>query len=91
MTFPILLLPQRAGHLLYPGLEIRPVDDGSRGSSAHPPAISSELDYQNQGQSVLVVPNLRSTTVAFEPDGSGGVAPLVESQARRSEPSSTSG
>ena len=43
--------------------------------------ISCELDYQNVGESILVVPDLVSTTVALDPSGPGG-SWLVESQSR---------
>jgi len=36
------------------------------------PAVSCELDYQNLGDTILVVPGLISTTVSVDPGGSGG-------------------
>lgn len=44
---------------------------------------SCEVDYQNQGESILVVPNLSRTTVSLDPEGGSGGAWLVEAQTRR--------
>ena len=95
-TFPLLLIPQRAGHLLYPSLEIRHVDEalGHEASTIASPSstqqspITSDVDYKNQGESIQVVPNLRSTTVSLESEGSMGGPWLVESQPRQRIPSS---
>ena len=47
-----------------------------------PPRLTCEVDYQNHGESILVVPNLGSTTSSLEPDGHGGGAWLVESETK---------
>ena len=88
MRFPIILLPQRTGHLLLPSVDVEPSQpydhrgaDENKLSSAL--EISSyETDYRNQGESVLVIPNLSSTTVSLDPHGSTNGAWLVESRSR---------
>lgn len=87
--FPVLLLPQKPGHLLLPGLEIRTFVP----SSTQPPATSdpgapqqrhpipSEVDYRNHGETVLVLPDLRKTTVSLSAHG-GGASWLVDSERR---------
>ncbi|MCJ1392713.1 hypothetical protein MMC18_005584 [Xylographa bjoerkii] len=90
VTFPVLLIPQRAGHLLFPSIEIQRVEKDGASSLAmrSPPSRgpdagqTCEVDYQNQGSSVLVVPNLSSTTVGLEPEAGGGGAWLVDAQSR---------
>ncbi|KAI9877272.1 MAG: hypothetical protein M1830_004355 [Pleopsidium flavum] len=97
LTFPLMLLPQRPGYLLYPTVEIRAVPDGpdtldGRFSSAEQGSrdsrdassndvfpTSCETDYRNQGDTILVLPNLKSSTVSLDP---GGSAWLVESERR---------
>jgi len=95
--FPIMLLPQRHGHLLLPGLDVKafevqtstPAPTSGLGvkqeSANFPPArkqVQSELDYRNHGESVLVLPDLKSTTVSLDPGGPGGGSWLVESERR---------
>ncbi|KAJ5664026.1 hypothetical protein N7507_004757 [Penicillium longicatenatum] len=96
--FTILLLPQKPGHLLLPGLEIRTFapsqlqapspakTDSATGAPAganqrHP--IPCEVDYHNHGETVLVLPDLRKTTVSLSASGSpGGASWLVDSERR---------
>lgn len=117
-TFAVMLLPQKAGHLLLPGLEIKAfvpafpgpsVNDsvgmgtvagsGSIGTTAGPastsppPAggastagpslqrrqIACEVDYRNHGETVLVLPDLRKTTVSLSVSGGSW---LVDSERR---------
>ncbi|PGH07996.1 hypothetical protein GX51_01436 [Blastomyces parvus] len=92
-TFTVMLLPQRAGHLLLPGLEVKTF--ATQGSAGDEPelvagavqrrAVPCEVDYQNHAETVLVSPNLRKTTVNLDVSGgmgggSGGW--LVESERR---------
>ncbi|KAL4934627.1 putative TMEM1 family protein [Aspergillus undulatus] len=95
-TFAVMLLPQKAGHLLLPGLEIRsfippPLQSPSTTSGSVAPApaavqrrpIGSELDYRNHGETVQVLPDLRGTTVSLSGTGGGhGGAWLVDSERR---------
>ncbi|PWY77431.1 hypothetical protein BO70DRAFT_388249 [Aspergillus heteromorphus CBS 117.55] len=112
-TFAIMLLPQKAGHLLLPGLEIRtfvppsapqqqPQQQQQQQSSsttageqvtspnvaaaaATAPlqrrAIPCEVDYRNHGETVLVLPDLRTTTVSLSLSGGNhGGAWLIDSE-----------
>ncbi|GJP97622.1 hypothetical protein CBS115989_3407 [Aspergillus niger] len=124
-TFAIMLLPQKAGHLLLPGLEIRsfvPPSPTSSSSLSQPQSQSSttasggqmmspnpgqpaavgsmtaaaaaaavaplqrrpipcEVDYRNHGETVLVLPDLRTTTVSLSlSGGSHGGAWLIDSE-----------
>jgi hypothetical protein len=87
-TFPIMLLPQRHGHLLLPGLDVKAFElqtstqRKSRTHSAPRKQVESELDYRNHGESILVLPDLKSTTVSLDPGGPGGGSWLVESERR---------
>ncbi|MCJ1384935.1 hypothetical protein MMC17_008053 [Xylographa soralifera] len=91
LTFPVLLIPQRAGHLMFPSIEVKrfekhgeaKVDPMSPPSRDPDTALTCEVDYQSQGSSVLVVPNLRSTTVGVEPEAGGRGAWLVDAQSRQ--------
>ncbi|MCJ1288052.1 hypothetical protein MMC26_007405 [Xylographa opegraphella] len=77
LTFPVLLIPQRAGHLPYPSLDIQ-------GFERPPEAIgvTGEVDYRSHGRSVLVVANRGSTTVGVEPEAGGRGAWLMDAQRR---------
>lgn len=81
--FSLLLWPQKTGYLLLPALDTRTLvteHDSSEGSSAVEP-VSCELDFKNTGETVLVVPDLVSTTVSLDPGGIGG-GWLVESRSK---------
>lgn len=96
--FTVLLLPQKPGHLLLPGLEIRtftpshlqPPPESARTDSSATPAgpvqrnpIPCEVDYRNHGETILVLPDLRKTTVSLSASGSpGGASWLVDSERR---------
>jgi hypothetical protein len=104
-TFAVMLLPQRAGHLLLPTIDIKTfaataaaptttnavatAAGGNTGASAPTGAplqpqrrqIHSEVDYRNHGETVLVLPDLRKTTVSLEPGHPPGLW-LVDSEPR---------
>lgn len=98
--FTVLLLPQKPGHLLLPGLEIRTYAPSQSQSPTSPPAttdsgmgagsgapgqrqaIACEVDYRNHGETVLVLPDLRKTTVSLSASGTGGTSWLVDSERR---------
>ena len=46
------------------------------------PSISCEMDYQHQSETILVVPDLCSTTISIDPSSAVGGAWLVESKKR---------
>ncbi|KAL8690870.1 MAG: hypothetical protein Q9218_003784 [Villophora microphyllina] len=84
----IILLPQRIGHLPYPSLEVR-VTQGSEGNRETQDMtgttnhdIACELDYLNQAESILIVPNLSTSTASLDANNAGGGAWLVESKSR---------
>ncbi|KAI9785522.1 MAG: hypothetical protein M1839_009263 [Geoglossum umbratile] len=49
--------------------------------SETPATVTCETDYRNQGETILVLPNVKSTTVGLDPAHGGG-AFLVESEKR---------
>lgn len=74
--FPVLLVPLKAGNLLLPNVEVKqviPIEQGGEG-------VSCETNYRSNGESVLVLADVRSTTVRidspFGEDGFGGPAPV---------------
>lgn len=114
-TFALMLLPQRAGNLLLPSIEIKTylsdaaaatttttssltvgntpnnVNNNSQANSPSGAAspspwstqpqrrpVPSEVDYKNHGETLLVLPDLKKTTVSLE-SGSPG---LIASEAR---------
>lgn len=81
-----MLIPQRAGHLLYPTVEIRalaPQIRDSRQEASRPTApIGCETDYLNQGETLLVLPNMSSVTASLDSAGPAGGAWVVDSRAR---------
>lgn len=103
--FTVLLLPQKPGHLLLPGLEIRTFvpslpppptspapTDPATGAPVAPTqrrSIPCEVDYRNHGETLLVLPDLRKTTVSLSASGSPGGPWLVDSERRAVRPSAT--
>lgn len=99
-TFAVMLLPQKTGHLLLPGLEIKTFVPAPAASSTNAATVTTtaaagaapilqrrqiacEIDYRNHGETVLVLPNLRSTTVSLSLSGGNhGAAWLIESERR---------
>ncbi|KAI9859250.1 MAG: hypothetical protein M1813_007024 [Trichoglossum hirsutum] len=58
-----------------------PHQDSPQSPGPEPPTITCETDCRNQGESILVLPNVKSTTVSLDPAHGGG-AFLVESEER---------
>ena len=90
IVLPIMLLPQRPGSLLFPALEIKGYRVEKTESEVMPwkkVDVRVEVDYKGHSGSVLVIPDLRETTVAIDVDtggeGGGRGAWLVGSQRRR--------
>ncbi|QSS60330.1 TMEM1 family protein [Histoplasma capsulatum] len=78
-SFTVMLLPQRPGHLLLPGLDIKTyvtqalaADPELPSSVVQRRAVPCEVDYLNHAETVLVSPNLRKTTVKLDVSGGGG-------------------
>jgi hypothetical protein len=69
--FRVMLIPLKPGNALVPNVDIRarikPKDDDRRQSTAGAPVesepLSCETDYRSYGESVMVVPDVRSSTV----------------------------
>ena len=82
LTFPLLLLPQRTGHLVLPSVKIwaLPIDHSNQ--SSPPRNLVCETDNTTETKTILVIPSLGSTTVAFDPSESGPGAWLVRSSLR---------
>lgn len=89
LSFPLLLIPQRTGHLLYPSVEITGAVPCSSTHSTteqmalEKPSFSSETDYRSQSEALLVVSNLSSTTVGLDSSHSIGGTWLVESKVKQ--------
>lgn len=88
LSFPLLLLPQKTGHLLYPPVDIT-VSGSHNGSSKmggqggpDRPAHTSEVDYRNQGDSILVISDVGSTTSSINLEDAVTGAWLVDLQSR---------
>ncbi|KAL5361796.1 trafficking protein particle complex subunit 10 [Aspergillus floccosus] len=93
VTFPVMLLAQKAGHLLLPGLEIRTFvptraeGGGGGGAAVARRQIAGEVDYRNHSETVLVLADLQTTTVSLSLSSAGGssshgAAWLVDSERR---------
>lgn len=80
--FPLLVLPQKTGHLIYPSVDITLSDKvGGHGDPQRPPH-TSEVDYTNQGDSLLVISDLGSTTISINIEDAVAGAWLIDSQCR---------
>ena len=86
--FPLLVLPQKTGHLVYPSVDITVSDFqdhsnkmGGHGDPKRPPH-TSEVDYKNQGDSLLVISDLGSTTISINLEDAVTGAWLIDSQCR---------
>lgn len=88
-TFPVMLIPLRPGHLMIPLVDVKPQseayrEDGKR-RTADGSGITCETDYRDRAESVLVVRDIRSTTVSVDfaaPDVGG--TQLLELESRTS-------
>lgn len=88
MRFPLLLLPQKTGHLIYPSVDIviSDIHEGSNKIDGHGdpkrPPHTSEVDYKNQSDTLLVISDLGSTTININLEDAGTGAWLMDSQYR---------
>lgn len=64
--FPILLIPLKSGNLLLPNVEVKQYIPSQQHQQQIAGIISSETDYRSNGESVLVLPDVRSTTVRID-------------------------
>ncbi|KAI9759131.1 MAG: hypothetical protein M4579_002578 [Chaenotheca gracillima] len=101
-TFPVMLIPLRAGHLLLPSIEVSTASSSPAGtrrsglkagtarssqtpetqgnSSGDKAGMTSEVDCRSQAQTILVLPDAKSTTVSVDAVTAGGAAWLVASE-----------
>jgi hypothetical protein len=91
--FPIMLIPLKAGTTLLPNVEIRarvkPKGDDKRQSVAGSVAsgdgeeqLNCETDYLSYGECIMVVPDVRSSTVGIGEMGSSRSAIWLEAEGR---------
>ncbi|KAK5045083.1 hypothetical protein LTR84_010231 [Exophiala bonariae] len=82
----IVLFPQQVGHLLLPTITIkcrRRTNRGGKGGRESWIEVNSEVYNASHGRSVLVIPDLRSTTVeVFGPNPEFGTGKLVVAKPR---------
>lgn len=95
-VFRVMLLPQRPGCLLLPGVDVKTFatgdgegdDDGVLGDGEQRRLVLCEVDYRNHGETVVVSPDLSKTTVSLGVSSASGDAQgggggwLVDSQRR---------
>jgi hypothetical protein len=86
-AFPVLLIPQRAGHLLLPPVEVKwNTPDGDNSRTVPPKGQTEfEVNCKSHAKSILVIPSLRETTISLDTEGAGGRSLLVDSQRRQEE------
>lgn len=91
--FPIMIIPLKAGTTLLPNVEIRartkPKGEGKRQSVAGSVAsgegeeqMNCETDYLSYGECVMVVPDVRSSTVGIGEMASPRSAVWLEAESR---------
>lgn len=63
--FRILLLPQRPGHVLLPTVDVKSFvsTEGGEGGGPQRQQVTSEVDYRNHAETILVTSNKATTTV----------------------------
>ncbi|KAL8959762.1 MAG: hypothetical protein Q9183_005580 [Haloplaca sp. 2 TL-2023] len=78
--FPIILVPQKSGHLLYPSVEIRATRSAKCEGDGKvvEEDVQCEVDYRSQSESILIMPNLSSVTVGLD----GGETWVMETKSR---------
>jgi hypothetical protein len=82
-TAPIMLIPMRAGNALLPNVEIRArISPKSEAKDDSGEQLNCEIDYLSYGESVMVVPDVRSSTVGIGEIGSSRSTVWLESEGR---------
>ncbi|KAI1945525.1 hypothetical protein LOZ57_004212 [Ophidiomyces ophidiicola] len=75
-VFPMILLPQRPGHLLLPHVEVKSFIAQESQLEPHAGAqrrvVPCEVDYRNHSTTILVTPNLRKITIGLDAAGTSG-------------------
>ncbi|KAF2016610.1 TMEM1 family protein-like protein [Aaosphaeria arxii CBS 175.79] len=80
---PIMLVPLKAGHTMMPNIEIRARIPPRADPKDEPEEqLNCETDYLSYGESVMIVPNVRSSTVGIGDLSSPKSTVWLESEAR---------
>jgi trafficking protein particle complex subunit 10 len=96
LSFAVVLIPLREGHLPFPNVDIKPapvakvVKPGTSGyeedtARTKQAAVTCETDYKNVGETIRVISDARKTTVSLDASGPQGGAWLLESERRAVE------
>lgn len=86
--FQVMLVPLRAGTVLLPNVEIRArikpkeEDDKKRSGMGEEEQLNCETDFLSYGEGVVVMANVRSSTVGIGNMGSGRSAVWLEAESR---------
>ena len=71
LRFAVLLLPQRSGRLMLPGVEVHPVPAGAPDGGGEAAREGCQVDYVSQSEAVLVVPGRSRVGVRVETEAGG--------------------
>lgn len=87
LTFPLLLVPQRCGHLVLPSVKVwakqmDPAEAASFSGQSKAQPLLCETDHTTETKTILVMPNLGSTTICLDTSESGSAAWLLKSTPR---------
>ncbi|KAF2432160.1 hypothetical protein EJ08DRAFT_136502 [Tothia fuscella] len=75
MSWTVFMMPQKAGRLLLPTVDVRVIGTGAE-------EISCETDLRSLGDTIIVVANLETTTVSLSEGVGGGEAVMIGSNQR---------
>lgn len=75
LTWVVLLMPLKSGRLFLPSVEIRPVGKATG-------ELGCDTFYESMGETVIVIDNVETTTVALQDTPAGTEPLLLEAQAR---------
>ena len=75
LTWGVLLMPLKSGRLFLPSVEIKPI-----GKAAE--KLGCDTFYESMGETVIVIDNVGSTTVALQDTPAGTEPLLLEAQGR---------
>jgi hypothetical protein len=79
--WPVLLIPIKPGVTLLPNVEVRarvkPKKDEGKADGEEASSLNCETDYLSYGETITVVPDVRSSTVGVGDMGAGGERSVV--------------
>ena len=76
ITFHIMIMPLKSGRILLPTVDVRVIDNGAE-------ELSCETDYRSLGETVVVISDIKSTTVGLSELASGTEIVLLDTVKRR--------